>query len=48
VTPAAASPTQRITALYVPEKAKQTQMIAGAPAEAARDLVARLKEGRII
>ena len=48
VAPAASSPTQRISALYVPQKTKQTQMIAGSPADAARELVARLKEGRII
>jgi electron transfer flavoprotein beta subunit len=48
VAPAAASPTQRITALYVPQKTKQTHMIDGIPAEAARELVARLKEGRVI
>ena len=40
----AAVPTQRIVALSVPEKAKQTQMIAGAPAEAAAELVRRLRE----
>jgi electron transfer flavoprotein beta subunit len=48
VAPAASSPTQRISALYVPQKTKQTQMVAGSPADAARELVARLKEGRII
>jgi electron transfer flavoprotein beta subunit len=48
VTPAAASPTQRITALYVPTKAKQTQMIGGAPSDAARELVGRLREARAI
>ena len=37
-------PAQRITSVYFPEKAKQTQMISGAPAEAARDLVKRLRE----
>ena len=45
VTPAApASPRQRIVALYVPEKSKRTQMIDGAPAEAAKELVKRLRE----
>ena len=45
VAPAAAAPAaQRITSLYFPEKGKQTQMIAGAPAEAAKELVKRLRE----
>jgi electron transfer flavoprotein beta subunit len=35
---------QRVVALYVPEKAKQTVMIGGSPAEAARELVKRLRE----
>jgi electron transfer flavoprotein beta subunit len=35
---------QRIVSMYVPEKSKATQMIAGAPAEAARELVKRLRE----
>jgi electron transfer flavoprotein beta subunit len=35
---------QAIAALYVPEKSKQTQMIAGTPQEAARELVRRLRE----
>jgi len=40
---------QRITALYVPEKRKQTQMIGGAPADAARALVKALRdEARVI
>ena len=33
-------PQQRIAALYVPEKSKQTRMLAGSPAEAAKELVA--------
>ena len=37
-------PTQRLLAVYFPEKAKKTQMISGSPAEAARDLVKRLRE----
>jgi len=41
---AAASATQKIVGLYVPEKAKQTQMIGGSPAEAAKELVRRLRE----
>jgi electron transfer flavoprotein beta subunit len=34
----------RVTSLYFPEKGKQTQIIPGAPAEAAKALVARLRE----
>jgi electron transfer flavoprotein beta subunit len=45
---AAASPAgggrQKITALYAPQKAKQTVMITGSPAEAAKELVKRLRE----
>jgi electron transfer flavoprotein beta subunit len=45
VTPAAAAaPAQRITSIYFPEKGKKTQMLPGAPAEAARELVKRLRE----
>ena len=45
VAPATASaPAQRITSLYFPEKGKKTQMLAGAPAEAAKELVKRLRE----
>jgi electron transfer flavoprotein beta subunit len=45
VTPAsAAQPSQRIASVYFPEKGKKTQMIAGTPAEAAKDLVKRLRE----
>ena len=35
---------QRITAMAAPDKAKQTRMIGGAPADAARDLVRALRE----
>jgi electron transfer flavoprotein beta subunit len=42
--PAAAAPRQRITALYMPEKSKQTRMISGSPAEAAKELVRVLRE----
>jgi electron transfer flavoprotein beta subunit len=42
--PAALSTKQRIVALYVPEKTKRTEMIGGSPAEAARELVRRLRE----
>jgi electron transfer flavoprotein beta subunit len=45
VTPASAvQPTQRIAAVAFPEKGKKTHMLAGTPAEAARDLVTRLRE----
>ena len=37
-------PRQRILALYVPERTKQTRMIAGSPAEAASELVRSLRE----
>jgi len=39
-----AAPGQQILAMYVPEKAKQTRMIEGPPAEAARQLVEKLRE----
>jgi electron transfer flavoprotein beta subunit len=35
---------QKIVSLYVPEKGKKTQIIGGSPAEAAKDLVRRLRE----
>jgi electron transfer flavoprotein beta subunit len=35
---------QKIAALYAPEKSKKTHMITGAPAEAAKELVRRLRE----
>jgi electron transfer flavoprotein beta subunit len=35
---------QKIVSLYVPEKGKKTQLIPGAPAEAAKELVRRLRE----
>jgi electron transfer flavoprotein beta subunit len=45
VAPAAvAAPTQRIARLYAPEKSKKTQMITGSPAEAAKELVRKLRE----
>jgi electron transfer flavoprotein beta subunit len=45
VAPAAAAPAaQRITSLYFPEKGKKTEMMPGAPAEAAKALVKRLRE----
>ena len=40
---------QTIVALYVPEKSKKTQILSGSPADAARQLVARLRdEARVI
>jgi electron transfer flavoprotein beta subunit len=45
VTPAAAAPPmQRITGIYFPEKGKKTQIMQGAPAEAAKELIKRLRE----
>jgi electron transfer flavoprotein beta subunit len=41
---AAAEPKIKITLLYVPEKTKRTQLIEGAPAAAAKELVRRLRE----
>ena len=35
---------QKIVSLYAPQKAKQTVMITGSPAEAAKELVKRLRE----
>ncbi len=42
--PAGLEPHVQIVSLYVPQKAKHTQMISGTPAEAARELVRRLRE----
>jgi electron transfer flavoprotein beta subunit len=42
--PAVTSARQKIVSLYVPRKIKTTQMIPGPPAEAARELVRRLRE----
>jgi electron transfer flavoprotein beta subunit len=42
-------PRQKILALYVPEKGKKTQMIAGSSGEAAKELVRRLRdEARVL
>jgi electron transfer flavoprotein beta subunit len=47
--PAATAATQEIVSLYVPEKAKRTQIITGPPSDAARQLVAKLRdEARVI
>jgi electron transfer flavoprotein beta subunit len=50
VAPAApAAARQRILSLYVPQKTKNTQMITGSPAEAAKELVRRLRdEARVL
>jgi electron transfer flavoprotein beta subunit len=50
VAPAEATePASRILGVHFPEKSKQTQMISGSPADAARDLVKRLRdEARVI
>src|SRR5438067_1655552 len=42
--PAGAAPKQKIVSLYVPEKGKKTQLIGGSPAEAAKELVRKLRE----
>ncbi|HEY7497085.1 MAG TPA: electron transfer flavoprotein subunit beta/FixA family protein [Vicinamibacterales bacterium] len=39
---------QRIARVYFPEKAKKTQVISGSPAEAAKTLVAKLRDGRVL
>jgi electron transfer flavoprotein beta subunit len=50
VTPAAvAEPTLRLVSVQFPQKGKQTQMISGTPAEAAKEMVQRLRdEARVI
>jgi electron transfer flavoprotein beta subunit len=50
VTPASgAAPSQQILALYLPEKGKKTQIIAGSATDAARQLVGKLRdEARVI
>ena len=42
--PEGLAPRQSIVRLYAPEKAKRTELISGAPAEAAAQLVRKLKE----
>jgi electron transfer flavoprotein beta subunit len=42
--PAAVMSRQKVVALYAPQKQKQTVMIGGSPAEAAKELVTRLRE----
>jgi electron transfer flavoprotein beta subunit len=42
--PSAAAARQQIVKLYVPQKQKHTEMLSGAPAEVARQLVKKLRE----
>jgi electron transfer flavoprotein beta subunit len=42
--PSGAEATQRIVAVYFPEKGKKTQMIAGSAGEAAKQLVSHLRD----
>jgi len=42
--PAGSASRQKIVRLYAPEKTKKTQMLSGSPAEAARELIRRLRE----
>jgi electron transfer flavoprotein beta subunit len=42
--PGGAPARQKIAALYAPQKSKQTVMIGGSPAEAAKELIKRLRE----
>jgi electron transfer flavoprotein beta subunit len=42
--PTAVQSRQKVLALYAPQKSKQTVMIGGSPAEAAKELVKRLRE----
>src|SRR5581483_11739872 len=42
--PTGVAPTIKIAKLYVPEKGQKTQLIGGPPAEAAKELVRRLRE----
>jgi electron transfer flavoprotein beta subunit len=43
-TPTGLASRQKIVSLYVPEKTKKTQIISGSPAEAAKELVRKLRE----
>jgi electron transfer flavoprotein beta subunit len=47
--PATAASLQKITSMYVPTKGKKTEMISGGPADAAKELVKRLRdEARVL
>jgi electron transfer flavoprotein beta subunit len=43
-TPASVEPTQRIVAIYLPEKGKRTRMISGSAGDAAKELVKALRD----
>ena len=46
--PAGLAARQTIAALYAPQRVKRTELIAGAAADAAKTLVARLRDARVI
>ena len=47
--PAGSASRQKIVAMYAPEKGKKTQLISGSPAEAAKELVRKLRdEARVL
>jgi electron transfer flavoprotein beta subunit len=47
--PTAVEPLQQILSVYVPGKAKQTQLLTGSAADAAKQLVAKLRdEARVL
>ena len=47
--PAGSASRQKIVAMYTPEKGKKTQLIGGSPAEAAKELVRKLRdEARVL
>jgi electron transfer flavoprotein beta subunit len=47
--PSGAASHQKIVAMYTPEKGKKTQLISGSPAEAAKELVRKLRdEARVL
>jgi electron transfer flavoprotein beta subunit len=42
--PAIAAPRQKILSIHVPQKSKQTRVLAGSPAESAKELVRVLRD----
>jgi electron transfer flavoprotein beta subunit len=44
VSPAAVAPRQKILSLYVPERAKKTEILSGSPTDVARSLVQKLRD----
>ena len=42
--PGGLAPRHKVIALHTPQKSKQTVMIGGSPAEAAKELIKRLRE----